>query len=179
MSTDQEVCFAAGRWFSASLLFVLLVLGCDSLTQAGNLSLNHQAKIAYDFAGMRIPEWSGGGLVNFVYNRTAAPLLLSFDAEGRQIQAFSLTIPDAAMIDLDDLARSPEGWLVACGTAYDSSGRGSGFIGIVSSNGDQLTTVRLFPYQAFRITVANDGTIWTAGLELVDAKETGPGVNLQ
>jgi len=162
----------------------LISLGVISLTlvggasvQAGSLSLNHEAKIGYDFGGMRVPRWSGGALVNFVSNQTAAPTLLSFDDQGRQLQAIVFTIPDAEMIDLDDIARSPDGSLAVCGKAFDHSGPGAGFIAVTSPTGDQATTVRLYPYYPTGITFASDGTIWTLGLEIVNGTEKNPGVN--
>jgi hypothetical protein len=155
---------------------VLLISGGFSL-RAETLSLEHEAKIDFDFAGMHVPRWSGGALVNFISNRTAAPSLLRFDAQGKQLQSVILTIAGADMIDLDEIASSPDGSLAVCGKAFDQSGRGSGFITITSPTGNQAMTVRLYPYYPTSITFASDGTIWTLGLEAVDGKEKGPGVD--
>jgi hypothetical protein len=155
---------------------ISLIFMCQS-AEAASLSVSHEAKISYDFGNIRTPGWSWGALVNFVSNRSAAPLLLSFDEKGTQIQAFPFTVPDSEMVDLDDISRGPDGALAICGAAYDHAGRGSGFIATISPSGDQTTIVRLYPYRATRLAVASDGTIWTAGIEVVNGKETGPGVN--
>lgn len=160
-----------------TVAIISLTFAGGSSVQAASLSIDHEARLRFDFGGMRIPEWSGGALVNFISNRTAAPILLSFDDQGNQLQAFPFTIPDAEMIDLDDIARSLDGSLAVCGTAFDHSGRGAGFVAVTSPGGDQVMVVRLYPYYPSRITVASDGTIWTAGLEVVNGKEAGLGVN--
>jgi hypothetical protein len=36
---------------------------------------------------------------------------------------------------------------------------------------------RLYPYYPVLVTIASDGTIWTVGSEIVNGKESGPGVN--
>jgi hypothetical protein len=177
---DSTSCLSRGTTWEghSSVLFslFLLVLSGSSL-QAESLSLEYEMKIGVDFGGMHVERWSEGALVNFVSNETAAPTLLSFDDQGKQLGAIVFTIPGAKMIDLDDIARSPDGSLAVCGKAFDQSGRGSGFIAITSPTGDLATTVRLYPYYPTGITFASDGTIWTIGLEAVDGKETGPGVN--
>jgi len=123
-------------------LFALLVTQLPAAT----LTLDHDARITYDFALQQVPRWSGSALVNFVSNQTAAPTLLSFDEQGNPIQAFPYTIPDVEKIDLDDIARSPDGTFAVCGSVFERSGKRSGFIGLVDSIGQSLKTIRLFPY---------------------------------
>jgi hypothetical protein len=149
----------------------ILLISPGPVVRAETLSFDHEAK-GSDFGTTHVPRWSGGALVNFTSNRTAAPTLLSFDDEGRQLQPTVFTISGAVMIDLRDIARSHDGTLAVCGKAFDQSGRGSGFISIIGPVGDKTTTVRLFPYYATGITFASDGTVWTFGLEAVDGKET-------
>jgi hypothetical protein len=160
-----------------SLAIISLNLAGGSSIRAASLSIHHEARVSYDFAGMRLAQWSGGALVNFASNQTAAPTLLSFDDQGKQLQALPFTIPESETVDLYDIARSPDGFFAVCGKAYDHSGRGSGFIAVVSPTGDQATTVRLYPYYPTLVTVGSDRTIWTAGVEVVNGKEGGPGIN--
>lgn len=146
---------------------------------ASNLSLNREVTISYDLAESRMPVWSGGALLAFVSNRTAAPTLLSFDDQGKQLPSISFTVPSSELVDLADIARNVDGAVAVCGKAYDQSGRGAGFIGIIDPGGQQARIVRPYPYYPSRITIGSDGTIWTAGLEVVGGKETGEGVNPQ
>jgi len=154
-------------------------LACAARLQAASFSLDRVAQINYDFGGMRMPQWSGGALVNFVNNQTASPILLSFDDQGRQLHALPFMIPDSDTVDLDDIARSPEGGWAVCGKAFDHAGRGTGFIAVISPSGDQVTVARLYPYYPSLVAIGSDGTIWTAGLEVVNGRENGPGVNLE
>jgi hypothetical protein len=85
-----------------------------------------------------------------------------------------MAIPDGDTVDVSDAARGSDGTLVACGDVYDHSGRGSGFLALFSPAGDKLAVVRLSPYSPSRITVASDGTIWTAGLEVTNARDSTP-----
>ncbi len=159
--------------FSSLLLCVLPLIGSGGL-QGRDLAVVHDAELRYDLGGVHLPVWSNGALVTFVSNRTISPEILSFDNGGRQLPTLRLTIPDSDMIDLDDASGGPNGVVAVCGTAYDRSGRGSGFFALLNANGGMATVVRLFPYYPSRITVASDGSIWTAGLEVTNSKDSTP-----
>jgi len=116
-----------------------------------------------------MPVWSGGALLTFASNQTPAPVILSFDEQGQRLPPLILTIPESETIDLHDVARGSDGAVVACGSAYDHSGRGSGFLAVFSPTGDNVNVIRLYPYSPSRVAVASDGTLWTAGLEVTDA----------
>jgi hypothetical protein len=90
---------------------VSLTIATSSSIWAGSMSVEHRARVSYDFAGIRFPQWSGGALVNFISNQTAAPVLLVFDDQGKQIQSLVFTIPGSELIDLDDIGRIPDGSL--------------------------------------------------------------------
>ncbi len=139
-----------------------------------SFSVDHAAKMEGDLSGMRMPTWSGGALISVGSNSTASPQILSFDGLGRQLPPFILAIPEAETIDIDDAARGADGTLVVCGSAYDHSGHGSGFLAIVGPGRDSVNVVRLLPYYASRVTVASDGTIWTAGVEVTHGKDSTP-----
>ena len=177
LSACHADCYHSYRRTYIVSMAMILLLACSLFLHGATLSVEHVANLDYDFSDMRVPEWSGGALVNFASNRTASPVLLSFDEQGKQIQSIAIKVPGAEMIDLDDIARGPDGSLAVCGAAFDHSGRGSGFIALANVRGDQLTVVRLYPYQPRRITIASDGTFWTAGVELANAVEDGPDVN--
>ena len=162
----------AGLAISAFVL-VFFIAGSACIC-AASLSMDHEAKIAYNVRGMRVPQWAGGALVAFDSNRTSTPVLLSFDDQGNQFQAIPFTIPNAEMIDLDDITRGLDGSLAICGKAFDHSGSGSGFVAVIGANADKVTTVRLYPYEPVRIAIGSDGTIWTVGLMVVNGKEGGP-----
>lgn len=163
----------------APLVTIFGVAVCAFCIQAASFSLNHAASIKYDFANQPVPHWSGGALVGFTSDHTAAPVLLTFDEQGQEIHPVVLTIPDGTAIDLWDVARGRDGTLAACGMVHDRSDTRSGFIAIFNPAGDRTAAVRLNPYYPSRVTVGSDGTIWTAGLEVVNGVEKGLGVNPQ
>src|ERR1700691_961018 len=152
---------------------VLLFAGCLWLS-ASSFSLDHEAKIQYDLGETQVPVWSGGALVNFVSNQTSAPTILSFNDQGHQLPPLVLAIPERETIDVDDVASGTDGAVVACGSSYVRSGRGAGFLAVFTPTGETATVIRLSPYFPSRIAVASDGTIWTAGLELTNAKDSPP-----
>jgi hypothetical protein len=160
-----------------SRVAVSAVLAGAAISEAASLPINRQVKVEYDFAGQRVPKWSGGALVDFISNRSASPLILTFDDQGREMPALPLTIPGSETVDLDDIARSQDGALAVCGSAYDHSGRGSGFIALIGPGGGPATVIRTHPYYPSRVALGSDDSVWTAGLEVVNGKETGPGVN--
>jgi hypothetical protein len=176
-SSERNTFYEGAAWRfpvrCRKVLFVaILLIPGGAVVRAETLLFDHDAK-GSGFGNTHVPRWSGEALVNFTSNQTAAPTLLSFDDKGGQLQPIVFTIPGAVMIDLDAIARSPDGTLAVCGKAFDQSGRGSGFISILSPSGNQATIVRLLPYHPTGITFASVSTVWTFGLEAVDGKETG------
>jgi hypothetical protein len=99
--------------FSLRLILLTWLAGNSCLWPA-TLSLDHEATIKIDFGGMRMPRWSGGALVNFISNRTASPVLLSFDSRGKQLKSLSFTVPGSEKVDLDDITRGLDGALAIC-----------------------------------------------------------------
>ena len=167
----QTIFRSAPPWLRCAALGLL---GACLCLGGSSFSVDHAAKMEGDLSGMRMPTWSGGALISVGSNSTASPQILSFDGLGRQLPPFILAIPEAETIDIDDAARGADGTLVVCGSAYDHSGHGSGFLAIVGPGRDSVNVVRLLPYYASRVTVASDGTIWTAGVEVTHGKDSTP-----
>jgi hypothetical protein len=156
---------------------VAILAAAGSNLRAVNLTLSGEVRVQRESGGERMPRWSGGSLQEVLQNKSAAPLLLSYDERGKEILARIFSIPEAETIDIVDFARGGSGRYAVCGSAYDHSGRGSGFI--ASFRGDLVETlvVRTDPYTPFKIAVGPDSTIWTAGLELVNRSENGAAVH--
>jgi hypothetical protein len=144
---------------------------------APQLALDHVVTVDHSFKGEQVPHWASGFLVRIDGNRTAAPTLVSYDRSGRELSAVMLTIDQSRIITVFDWAAGREGVVVACGGAYDDSGRGGGFFAILDPSSRSERVVRLSPYYPHRIAMAPDGTIWTSGEETVNGREHGPGVD--
>jgi len=162
------------RGFSGLPFWLLLITAAGLRAQATTVAIDHEVKIQYDLAGEQLPVWSGGSLLTFVSNQTPAPAILAFDDKGAQRLPWVITIPESETVDLRDVASGRDGTIVACGLAYDHAGKGSRFLAILTPNGGKATVVRLSPYVAERVTVASDGTVWTAGLEITNAMDSTP-----
>lgn len=118
--------------------------------------------------------WSGEALL-LVENREDAPVIRVFDREAKEVFRFSLTIPEAAkiMVVNNSLARGSDGMLAVVGRAFSKDSRGSGFLALVSADGQEQTIVQLYPFWPHAVTVAADGTIWVQGTPLSTAGPTG------
>ena len=73
------------------------------------------------------------------------------------------------MIVVTGFARGHDGTIAACGAAADKEGRSASYVGWISADGKNVKVVRMDRtidrYIPFLVTVASDGTIWTAGAE--------------
>ncbi|MDQ2840305.1 MAG: hypothetical protein M3Y72_04550 [Acidobacteriota bacterium] len=93
------------------------------------------------------------------------------------MSAVSFTIPEAVYIGVFDFDRGKDGIIILCGKAYDSKGRLASFIGRITPNGESSQVIRTAPFSPHLISEADDGTIWTVGLESINGDENVPGVN--
>lgn len=69
---------------------------------------------------------------------------------------------------INALDRGADGTTGIAGNARDANGHGSAFVGWISPSGLQPLVTQVTPYSTASIAVAPDGTLWTAGRELID-----------
>jgi len=147
-----------------------------ALTTAGanTLAVTGETKIGYDFGGKPLPRWTGGVLAQLDDTVETAPVLRAFDKDGKQVLDLLITVPDARFIQVIDYARGLDGSLAISGTGYSGDGRAAAFLTRISSDGQQQKMIRTSPYVPYVVAVAADGTIWTAGWEIVDGVLVNP-----
>ena len=143
-------------------------------TGADTLTITSVTKIAYNFGGNGLPHWTGSVFAQLDDTSEAAPVLRAFDRDGKQVLNLLITIPDVKFIQVFDYARGFDGSLAISGTGYSGDGRAAAFLTWISSDGQQQKVVRTSPYVAYVVGVATDGTIWTAGWEIVDGVLVNP-----
>jgi len=132
--------------------------------------------ITYSLAGKQVPVWTGGGLVA-IENNGGVPALVAFGKEGRAVFSTSFSVPESSSTWIWSYARGKDGMLALCGSAWAADGRGAPFLAWVSPDGVNAQIAQVGLYNPKNIVVAPDGTFWTVGREIIDGKESPPGVD--
>lgn len=104
----------------------------------------------------------------------------AYDATGRLEQHVDLRIPGATILATAPrrFARAADGTWAVSGVAYDNDNRSAGFLAILKDDGRKQTLVQTSPYVATAVTIATDGTIWTAGSEDFDRHTVARNYNI-
>ena len=126
----------------------------------------------------RYPHFTWGAMVGVESNRTATPRIVSAPF-GKSLDTKVFTIPGADTIVVESASTGPSGGLAVCGTAYDSTGKASGFLGLLGRGDADFRVIRLYPYFPHTLAVASDGSIWTSGDEMIDSDPHAPGLSPQ
>ncbi len=125
------------------------------------------------------PLWTGGALVWVENPFSGAPEVQVFGKDGRQMAAVPLRVPAPDVVHTRGFARHPDGTVAACGFTSPDSRSYEPFLWIASPDGETLVLARTAPYCPRLVAFSTDGTVWTMGYELVDGRESNPGVNPQ
>ncbi len=114
--------------------------------------------------------WTGNALAKIEGPESSAPVLHFYDESGAEVERVTIQVPGAHSIQVLDkhFARSADGVVAAAGFAYGLGDRGANFLAIIGPDRASQTVVRTTPYVTDALTIASDGTIWTAGWEFDD-----------
>jgi len=147
----------------ATTLLLLLLASVSTGQSAMNLTSQGSIEVPAFHRGMA-GTWSQGALVVMSDRFSSAPSFRMYDRSGKETSNISLTIPNAARINIYDnaFARSADGTLAVIGTASTDDNRGTTFFAAISPSGEKLI-VRLSPFFPNAVTIASDGTYWIAG----------------
>lgn len=137
---------------------------------AAGRTFAHERDIQTAFQWHEIPRWDNGRLVLTDTHRSKAPIIFTFDSEGRDEQTL-FTLKDAALISVLDVAASQDGELALAGGAVTEDSRGACFIARIAADRNNQIVTRTWPYCSMVLTFAPDGTIWTLG-HLKDEENT-------
>jgi hypothetical protein len=109
--------------------------------------------------------WSGNALLALEKSGTEHPIIHSFAADGRDTPAV-ISIPQAAIVNVNSVAHAARGALLACGYALDSAGHRSGFIYVASPDRQNTQVIRTSGfYYPYRVATTPDGSVWVQGWE--------------
>jgi len=102
--------------------------------------------------------------------------LEAYEVSGNLKQQINLKIPDAQIIATGPrrFARDVNGMWAVSGVAYSSDMRSASFLAILAPDGKNQVVIRTSPYVATTVTISTDGTIWTAGSEMLDGQQGDP-----
>jgi hypothetical protein len=148
--------------------WVLAATGADTLAVSG------VTDIPYDFGGKPLPHWTGDVLAQLDDTVETAPVLRAFGKDGKSVLNLLITIPEVKFIQVIDYARGFDGSLAISGTGYSADSRAAAFLAWISSDGQQQKVARTSPYVPYVVAVAADGTIWTAGWEIMNGVLVNP-----
>ena len=108
-----------------------------------------------------LPIWSGRSMLGLEINSSNQALIYSVDRDGNREEVW-VAIPDAGFIRIYCLAGTPDGAIVASGSAYFSN-KAATFLAWISPDRKQQIVTRVWPYIPDAITTAPDGTVWAVG----------------
>ena len=157
------------------LLVCMSVLAFSPHASGASLKLAGEVPFSFDMSNQRIPKWSNGQLLALEGSGSAYPAIRIFNAQGNPVSVTPFSIPGAALIQVADFDRGIDGTIGLVGTASDPQGRFSSFVASISTDGTKQLVTRTSPYSPLLVTVAQDGTLWTQGVERPGTNGTVPG----
>ena len=148
-----------------------------SVSRGETLRVGPAVAISFDVLHADMTVWSYGNLLSVTGNPAGKPIIHALDRSGHATSAFVPQIPGADRIALCAIGRQPSGGVVASGFSWTPDGREATFIAILSADGKNQQTIRTNPYTTYGLAVAPDGTIWAAGLEMINRSENNPQID--
>jgi hypothetical protein len=111
-------------------------------------------------------RWAGGVIVRVDREKTATPVLCRFDRTGARLPDLPFSIPGVDVIAIGNIAVAQDGRVAVHGSAFDRKlEKYTGFLSLISGDGQQQVTIRTFPYYVNEMVFGPDGVLWTAGFE--------------
>jgi hypothetical protein len=108
-------------------------------------------------------------LVTFEKNGTLNPIVHAVDLSGVDT-VIPFSIAGATFVHVDYVAHAADGTLALAGGTMDAASHPAGFIALLSADRLSATVIRMpgFFYP-MSLAIVQDGTVWAAGWEAVDA----------
>jgi hypothetical protein len=156
---------------------LILAAAAAANVPAQTVDFLSQAPLGFNLAHQRIPVWNGGSIAVRPRDSSENPVLSFINRSGGEGPPIALVIPGASAVKVASVAQGPDGKSVVAGMAYDSSGKGGGFIAVVSADRSSMTTFQVFPYCPYSVRFAPDGTVWALGLEMINANPNAKAID--
>jgi hypothetical protein len=160
-----------GKLVSAALLVAIPAL------YGATLQPLSRTRISVDVHGKGVPTLGAGALLLPDDEGSPTPRIGIIDLVSGAAETTSFEqVAGAERVWFRGVARGADGTVVSSGLMFDHEGRCARFL-LIQSPGKASQLIRTAQYQAQQITIAKDGSIWTAGIEGLDhapAGESGP-----
>jgi hypothetical protein len=152
-------------------LLLCAVSNCVQVISAASLAWVQDMPFTTSWPAMRIQKWTHGILIDVQNASTPDPLIWLFGRGGTRSVPFS--IAGAERMNIYDWDQGPDGTIGLSGSAVDTAGRASGFVGWISPGGTTSNITRTLLYRPQKLAVASDGTLWAAGSEYMPSSDLG------
>lgn len=144
---------------TASAAFAALAAGTDiQLVSTQKVTMPHQAVYGLE-------KWRHGHVITVDTGVTDSATFIVASPQANDRVVFSFSPENATRTWISDYDLDARGAVVFCGQSYSSDGRLAPFIGLREPAAAEIRVIRTYPYHPKVISVAPDGTIWTAGVE--------------
>jgi hypothetical protein len=151
--------------FLTVLFAVTLTVLNQSQLIAASLTPVSNSSIGDVLANKPLPNWSGGALVTIEGFGTVTPSFVVYNRAGQSTRAVAFEIPGAKYLSVLSFSHGKDGTVAICGSASDVDGRTAPFVAWINPGRKSTNIVQTLPYHPQRVTIADDGTIWTTGFE--------------
>jgi hypothetical protein len=121
----------------------------------------HERDIARRGGGV-VPRWNGNALVGIEISDSKTPLVYAIDREGLREDLW-IELPGAEAVHVQSAAGGFDGAIALVGGAVGADSRGGHFLMWISPDRQRKIVTQIEPYVGEVVTIAADGTIWTAG----------------
>ena len=111
-----------------------------------------------------LEKWRHGNLISVDKSQAESATFILSQANGAR-STFKFSLPNATRVWVHDFDLDAKNTIVFCGQGYSSEGQLAPFLAVKEANSESATVIRTYPYRAWAISVATDGSIWTVGLE--------------
>jgi len=149
---------------------LLLGLGILSTTLTVSFGAQDAKRVVFDkgaFFGTStpLPKWDNGYLISWEVETFQASTrnVRLYDSSGNQVRAASIWFPDAARVLVYSATATPDGRIIAGGSAKKQDGTAAGFIVRTDLGGEITDVIHTKGFGPLNVCEAPDGTVWSFG----------------
>ena len=156
----------------SKLTLSILVFGLSILSTALAVSVRAQdaKRVVFDkgaFFGtsMPLPKWDNGFLISWEIEtfQAGTPNVRLYDSSGNQVRTASIWFPDAARVLVYSATATPDGRIIAGGSAEKQDGTAAAFIVRTDLGGKITDVIQTKGFGPLNVCQAPDGTVWSFG----------------
>jgi hypothetical protein len=144
------------------------LLFAQTASQASSGSVFQREREVYVDA-TSTPVWHGKLLMQVQDRESKSPLFAVSDSDGNK-ERVPFQLPDAAFIQALRYNAGTDGSIVAIGFALDGKNDGTAFIAWIQPDRKRQTVIQTTSFMPEEVAMAVDGTIWSVGTLVDDAK---------